>query len=616
MSVTEVEQAARVAAAGEREPIVNDFSISVATKNGSGSQTANTTLLRALFKMGIPVSGKNLFPSNIQGLPTWYTIRVSAEGFTARRPRAEIVVAMNPATAAEDHLQVEPGGVFMYADDLKLQLNRSDLTYYPIPAKRLSTERESDTKLRTYVANMVYVGALAHLLGIELSDIEAALLFHFKGKRKPVDSNMAVVRAASDWAAANLVKQDPYRVAPLNQTDGQIMIDGNTASALGAIYGGVSFVAWYPITPATSLADALNHYLPQLRVDPETKTPTYSVIQAEDELAALGMVLGAGWAGARAMTSTSGPGISLMAEFAGLGYFAEVPAVIWDIQRMGPSTGLPTRVSQGDVTLAYYLGHGDAKHVCLLPGSVKECFEFGWRAFDLAERLQTPVFVLSDLDLGMNHWMSEPFEYPEAALDRGKVLSAADLERLGGFARYKDVDGDGIGYRTLPGTDHPLAAYFTRGSGHNERAQYTERPDDWERNMARLTRKFETARRLVPKPVITPADGAEVGIIAFGSTDPAVVEAIARLARAGIAASYLRLRALPLGDEVREFVRAHKLVFVVEMNTDAQLHQLVQLHVPEHAPQVRPANKSDGLPLTARWITEFLSAALEKEKSQ
>jgi 2-oxoglutarate ferredoxin oxidoreductase subunit alpha len=613
MSVKEVESSPRVDVPGGRPPVVNDFSISVATKNGSGSQTANTTLLRALFKMGIPVSGKNLFPSNIQGLPTWYTIRVSGDGFTARRPRAEIVVAMNPATAIEDHLQVEPGGVFIYADDLKLQLNRNDLSYYPIPAKRLSTTMETDTKLRTYVANMVYVGALAHLLGIGVDDIEAALLFHFKGKRKPVESNMKVVRAALDWSAANLNKQDPYRVERLNLTDGLIMIDGNTAGALGAIYGGVSFVAWYPITPATSLADALNHYLPQLRVDPQTKTPTYSVIQAEDELAALGMVLGASWAGARAMTSTSGPGISLMAEFAGLGYFAEVPAVIWDIQRMGPSTGLPTRVSQGDVILAYYLGHGDAKQVCLLPGSVKECFEFGWRAFDLADRLQTPVFVLSDLDLGMNQWMSEPFEYPTTPMDRGKVLNAADLERLGGFARYKDVDGDGIGYRTLPGTDHPLAAYFTRGSGHNERAAYTERPDDWERNMARLSRKFETARSMMPKPVVKLTTGAEVGLIAFGSTDPAVEEARARLAKAGTLTSYLRLRALPLTEEVRDFVRAHKVTFVVEMNTDAQLHQLVQLHVPERAPQVLPANKSDGLPLTARWITEYLSAALEKE---
>jgi 2-oxoglutarate ferredoxin oxidoreductase subunit alpha len=602
MTMTELQPGPQATAM--REPVVNDFSISVATKNGSGSQTANTTLLRALFKMGIPVSGKNLFPSNIQGLPTWYTIRVSHEGFVARRPRAEVVVAMNPATAVEDHQTVEPGGVFMYADDLKLPLNRTDLTYYPIPAKKLSTENEQDAKLRTYVANMVYVGALAHLLGISLDDIEGALLFHFKGKRKPVDSNMKVVHAAVEWAAAHLTKNDPYRVEAMDQTGGLIMIDGNTAAALGAIYGGVSFAAWYPITPATSLADALNHYLPQLRLEAETKQPTYSVIQAEDEVAALGMVLGAGWAGARSMTSTSGPGISLMTEFVGLGYYAEIPAVIWDIQRMGPSTGLPTRVSQGDLIATYWSGHGDSKNVCLLPGSVHECFEFGWRAFDLAERLQTPVFVLSDLDLGMNQWMTQPFEYPDQPMDRGKVLSAEDVDRLGGFQRYKDVDGDGIGWRTLPGTDHPLAAYFTRGSGHNERAAYTERPDDWERNMARLGRKFETARQLLPAPVEARAAGAEVAIIGFGSADPAIEEARTRLVKQGIKTSSLRLRALPLANSVQDFVAAHQRVYVLELNTDAQMLQLLRLHTPEHAARLIACNHSDGLPLTARWITE------------
>jgi 2-oxoglutarate ferredoxin oxidoreductase subunit alpha len=607
MTMLEVQE--RPALTVDRRPIVNDFSISVATKNGSGSQTANTTLLRALFKMGIPVSGKNLFPSNIQGLPTWYTIRVSHEGFIARRQRAEIVVAMNPATALEDHKNVEPGGVFMYADDLKLPLDRSDLAYYPIPVKKLSQEHETDAKLRTYVANMVYVGALAHLLGILLDDIEAALLFHFKGKRKPVDANMKVVRAAADWAAANLEKRDPYRVEAMNATTGLIMLDGNTAAALGAIYGGVSFVAWYPITPATSLADGLNEYLPKLRIDPETNTPTYSVIQAEDELAALGMVLGAGWAGARSMTSTSGPGISLMAEFTGLGYLAEIPAVVWDIQRMGPSTGLPTRVSQGDVLKTYYLGHGDTKNVCLLPGSVHECFEFGWRALDLAERLQTPVFVLSDLDLGMNQWMTQPFDYPTEPMERGKVLSAEDLDRLGGFKRYKDVDGDGIPWRTLPGTDHPFAAYFTRGSGHNEAAGYSERPDDWENNLARLGRKFETARTLAPQPIEDRVAGADIGLVSYGSAGPAVEEARARLAKEGIRTSYLRLRALPLADSVTDFIAAHQRVYVVELNTDAQMCQLVRLHMPEHAARVKPCNHSDGLPLTARWITDAIIKA-------
>lgn len=610
MTLLEVQE--RLTTPEGRPPVVNDFSISVATKNGSGSQTANTTLLRALFKMGIPVSGKNLFPSNIQGLPTWYTIRVSHEGFIARRPRAEIVVAMNQQTAMEDHKNVEPGGVFMYADDLKLQLDRTDLVYYPIPAKKLAQEHETDAKLRTYVANMVYVGALAHLLNISLADIEAALLFHFKGKRKPVDSNMKVVRAATDWAAANLEKKDPYRVEAMNATSGLIMLDGNTAGALGAIYGGVSFVAWYPITPATSLADALNAYLPQLRIDPASKEPTYSVIQAEDEIAALGMVVGAGWAGARAMTSTSGPGISLMSEFTGLGYYAEIPAVIWDIQRMGPSTGLPTRVAQGDVIAAYYLGHGDTKNVCLLPGSIYECFEFGWRALDLAERLQTPVFVLSDLDLGMNQWMTRPFDYPTESIDRGKVLDAEALDKLGGFKRYKDVDGDGIGWRTLPGTEHPFAAYFTRGSGHNEAAGYSERPDDWENNMARLGRKFETARRLVPAPMEDYVAEAEVGLISYGSADPAVEEARARLAKAGVKTSYLRLRALPLAESVKDFIAKHPRVYVVELNTDAQMCQLVRLHAPELAGRVYHCNHSDGLPLTARWITEAILKAENK----
>ena len=617
MTVAEVQPNALGGAApaqsSERAPVVNNFCISVATKNGSGSQTANTTLLRALFKMGIPVSGKNVFPSNIQGMPTWYTIRVSKDSYIGRRPTAEIVVAMNPATALEDLQKAEPGGIFMIADDIKIPLNRTDLSYYLIPAKKLATENESEPKLRAYVANMVYVGALAQLLGINLDDIEAALMYHFRGKRKPVESNMKVVRLAAEWTATNVKKTDPFRVEKMNKTDGMMMIDGNTAAALGAIYGGVTFAAWYPITPATSVADALNEYLPRLRIDPETKAPTYSVIQAEDELAALGMVIGAGWAGARAMTSTSGPGISLMAEFTGYGYFAEVPAVIWDIQRMGPSTGMPTRVSQGDLLPIYWLGHGDSKHPCLLPGSVYECFEFGWVALDLAERLQTPIFVLSDLDLGMNQWMTKPFDYPDRPLDRGKVLTVADLNRLGvgGFKRYKDTDGDGIAWRTLPGTEHPFASYFTRGTGHNDEARLSERPEDWENNMARLARKFETARTLVPKPVEDRVEGAEVGIIGYGSTDPSIVEARQMLEDKGLKTSYLRVRALPLTDEATQFIHAHKRVYVVEMNTDGQMFQLLRLHVPESAMSIRACNHSDGMPLTANWIS---TAILEKEK--
>lgn len=615
MSVTELQHEAQAGQAAQHPSVVNDFSISVATKNGSGSQTANTTLLRALFKMGIPVSGKNVFPSNIQGMPTWYTIRLSKDNYTGRRLRAEIVVAMNAATALEDYQLVPEGGVFIYADDLKLPLNRKDISYYPIPVRKISTENEKDPKLRSYVANMVYVGVLAQLLGIDMSDIEGALLYHFRGKRKPVDSNMNVVRLSAQWAKANLQKTDPYTVTHLDKTDGMIMIDGNTAAALGAIYGGVTFAAWYPITPATGVADALNEYLPKLRVDPNTKAPTYSVIQAEDELAALGMVIGAGWAGVRAMTSTSGPGISLMAEFTGYGYFADIPAVIWDVQRMGPSTGMPTKVSQGDIIPAHYLGHGDGRHPVLIPGSVYECFEFGWRAFDVAERLQTPVFVLSDLDLGMNQWMTKPFDYPGEPIQRGKVLTAEDVAKLGigGFKRYHDTDGDGVAWRTLPGAEHPGAAYFTRGTGHNESARLSERTDDWDNNMARLARKFETARSIVPAPVVDKVEGAEIGIIAYGSTDPAIGEARAMLAAQGIKTSYMRVRALPLSHLVKDFVAAHKRTYVFELNSDAQMCQLVRLEMPELAAAVRPCNHNDGMPLTAVWIS---AAITEKETSK
>ncbi|MBI4772389.1 MAG: 2-oxoacid:acceptor oxidoreductase subunit alpha, partial [Chloroflexi bacterium] len=383
---------------------------------------------------------------------------------------------------------------------------------------------------------------------------------------------------------------------------------------LGAVYGGATVAGWYPITPSTSVLEAFGSYCRKYRTDPDNGMARYAVVQAEDELASIGMVIGAAWNGARAFTATSGPGISLMQEFFGLAYFAEVPAVIWDVQRMGPSTGLPTRVSQGDLLFVYFLGHGDTRQVVLLPGSVHECFEFGWKAFDLAERLQTPVFVLSDLDLGMNQWMTEPFDYPDRPLDRGKVLTANDLARLGGFARYKDVDGDGIGYRTLPGTDHPLAAYFTRGTGHNERAVYSEKPADWAGNMERLMRKHDTARALAPSPVIERVAGAEIGLIAFGSTDPAVEEARARLAARGIPTGYLRLRALPLADSVQAFVAAHDRVYVVELNTDAQLQKILRMELPEYATRILSLAHNDGLPLTARWITEALDAQMLEQE--
>ena len=596
----------RVAAVGGREPIVNDFSMVVATVNGSGSQTSNVALLRALFRMGIPVGGKNLFPSNIQGLPTWFLIRVSADGYTARRENSEVLVAMNQVTFAEDLAQLPSGGVCYYPDHFKMADLRGDVIYYPFPLQRLLKDIEVPKGRREYIANMAYVGVVAHMLGIDLDEVRGALETHFGGRAEPVRLNMAMVHAAAEWSRENLHKQDPYRVARADKTAGLILMDGNSAAALGAIYGGVGLAAWYPITPASSLAEALTDYLPRLRRDPETGKLTCAVIQAEDEVAAAGMAVGAAWAGVRAMTSTSGPGLSLMAEFAGLAFFAEVPVVIWDVQRIGPSTGLPTRTSQGDILFARFLGHGDTKQILLLPGSVAECFEFGWKAFDLAERLQTPIFVMSDLDLGMNVWMTEAFAYPDQPMDRGKVLTAEDLERIGKFARYADVDGDGITYRTLPGTDHPLAAYFNRGTGHDETANYSERPEDWEGNLQRIWRKLETARRYMPAPVLRQKPGARVGLIAFGSTDPAVLEAQDALAAAGLPVDYLRLRSVPFTAEVEAFVRAHDRVFVIELNIDGQMRQLLQLECPDQAAKLRSLCRSDGLPLAARQVVAWV----------
>jgi 2-oxoglutarate ferredoxin oxidoreductase subunit alpha len=594
----------------ERPEVVNDFSIVVATVNGSGSQTANGLLARAAFKMGVPVSAKNLFPSNISGLPTWYAIRLSKDGYVAWREGAEILVAFNPATAEEDLANLPAGGVCIYPDDYKWIKTRDDVIMYGMPAKEIMKQTEIDPKLRDHVKNMVYVGALAYLLGIEVDELRDGLMHHFKGKQKPVDMNMTVVQLTIDWAKENLTKSDPYRIERMDKTSGLLMIDGNTAGALGAIFGGVTFASWYPITPSTSLIDALNGYLPSLRPAQDGKVD-YAVVQAEDELAAIGMVMGAGWAGARSMTSTSGPGISLMTEFAGMGYFAEIPGVIWDIQRVGPSTGLPTRTSQADILSVYFLGHGDTRQVVLLPGNMRECFEYGWRSFDLAERLQTPIFVLSDLDLGMNVWMTEPFEYPDQPMDRGKVLTKADLDQIGEFARYKDIDGDGITYRTLPGNEHPMSAYFTRGTGHNDQAVYSERPDDWENNLKRLELKHETARTLVPKPVVDIRDGAELGIIAYGSTQDAIEEARDQLRAQGIETSYIRIRALPLEDTLADFINKHPRLYVVELSQDAQLRSLVRLHVPERAADLRSVAHLDGLPMTANYIRDGI---LEQEK--
>ncbi len=595
-----------------KDTIINDFNINVATANGSGSQTSNSLLIRSLFKMGIPVTGKNLFPSNIQGLPTWYNIRLSKQGYMARREAVEVMVCMNGATVADDMISVAPGGIILYDDALPVAARRKDVQYYAMPVKELVKAADLPFALRDYVANMVYVGIAAYLLEIEMDEIQAALEWNFKGKPKPIALNWDMVQRAYAWATENIVNDQPYRVQRMSGfNEGKFLIDGNSAAALGALFNGASFVSWYPITPSSSLAEAFSEYAPRLRTDPNTGKATYAVVQAEDELAAIGMVLGAGWAGARAMTSTSGPGISLMAEFAGLAYFAEIPAVIWDVQRMGPSTGLPTRTSQGDILSAYYLSHGDTRHVVLFPADPKECFEMAGTAFDLAERLQTLVFVLSDLDLGMNLWITDEFDYPEEPFDRGKILSAEDLNRLkGNWGRYLDVDQDGIPYRTLPGTEHRAAAYFTRGTGHTEYATYSERSEDWENNLIRLERKFETARTLVPAPVIDEVEGTNVAILSIGTNEPAIIEARARLNAAGVETSYLRLKALPISQSVRDFIADYDHVFVVENNFDGQLHKILVTETPEYATKLHSLRKCDGMPLSARFITDSIVKAL------
>jgi len=589
----------------ERKPVVNDMSIQVATVNGSGSQSSNTVLLRSVFQMGVPVSGKNLFPSNIAGLPTWYTIRANKDGYIARKKEIDFLIAMNAETAHEDVLSLAAGAAVLYDEPLNLNSLRNDLTFYAVPYDKLVAAVCPEAKLRKLVKNMIYVGVVAKLLDLDMAEVEKALRKQFAKKLKAANLNMAAAQAGFDYAAANLKKQDPFRIVRMDKTAGKIIIDGNSAAALGCMFAGVTVVTWYPITPSSSLVETLIDYMKEHRIGPDGKA-TFAIVQAEDELAAIGMVIGAGWAGARSMTATAGPGISLMAEFAGLAYYTEVPGVIWDIQRVGPSTGLPTRTSQGDILSTAFLSHGDTKNILLIPNSVSECFEMATEAFNLAEQFQTIVFVMSDLDLGMNNWMSDPFKYPETPINRGKVLSKEDLERLGTFSRYQDVDGDGIGWRTLPGTDHPAAAYFARGSGHNEKSQYSERPDDFERNMERINRKFETARSFVPRPEVVSAGKSKIGIIAYGTSHWALVESRDQLKKEyNFEADYLRLRAYPFTREVHEFVEKHERVYVVEQNRDAQMLSLLKLDVrPELVTRLRSISHIHGLPLDARSVTD------------
>lgn len=602
----------RRGAPAPKDRLVNDFSLQVATVNGSGSQSSNLVLLRTIFQMGIPVSGKNLFPSNIAGLPTWYTIRANKNHYVGRKKEVDFLVALNAETARDDVAALEPGAAVLYDEPLRLDTLRSDLVFYAVPFDRLVAAVCPEAKLRKLVRNMVYDGVLAHLLHLDLAQLEKALRRHFRKKPKAADLNWAAVQAGHEYASQHLPKRDRCWLEPMQENEGKIIIEGNAAAALGCLFAGVTVVGWYPITPSSSLCEFLIAYLRAYRLDPATGEATFAIVQAEDELASAGIVLGAGWMGARSMTSTSGPGISLMSEFIGLGYYAEIPGVFFDVQRVGPSTGMPTRTAQGDVAFAANLGHGDARHIVLLPGTAGECYAHALAAFDLAEEFQTPVFVLSDLDLAMNHWIADPLPYPDAPLRRGKVLDAAGLERIGEFARYRDVDGDGIPYRTLPGTDHPAAPYFTRGSGHNDRALYSEKPHEYVANMDRLRRKFDTARARVPAPVLERDGAGEVGVIAFGSSHFATLESLDQLAlHSGLHAAYLRVRAFPFNHQLREFVARHRRVYVVEQNRDGQMLDLIRLELAstpgasaDLVSRLRSVRHYNGLPVDARSLTD------------
>ena len=592
---------------------VNDFTIRVATVNGSGSQSANLAITNAIVGLGVPVAPKNVFPSNIEGLPTWFDIRVTARGYRCRTRDVDVLVSLNATTWATDVTGVKPGGAILHeaAYPVAGETQRDDVVYYAVPFMQLGKEHFSDRgDLRKYLTNMIYVGALAQLLDLPLETVEGGLRAQFKKKTAAIESNMAAVRVGYDYAREHFEKRDPYKLEPMTgATDNLLFMEGNRASALGCVMGGCTVSAWYPITPSSSLVEYFIQYCDRYRTDAETGERAVAIVQAEDELAAAGMVFGAGWAGARAMTSTSGPGVSLMAEYAGFGYFAEVPGVIFDVQRAGPSTGLPTRTMQGDVAFAYTLSHGDTKHIVLLPATVEEAYEFAMESFDLADRFQTPVFVLSDLDLGMNSWLTPPLHYPSKPFDRGKVLTAEDLNRLPSWGRYRDVDNDGIPYRTLPGTKHSDAGFFTRGTGHDEEARYSELPDVWKRNLDRLVRKHESARMSVPAPVVD-ASGVRVAILAYGTTHHAVVEARDRLHDAGVDVDYIRVRALPLSPDVATTIARYDRVYVVEQNRDGQMYGILRTELPTHLIQrLQSVRHYNGVPIDAHAIVEPLLEA-------
>jgi 2-oxoglutarate/2-oxoacid ferredoxin oxidoreductase subunit alpha len=599
-------------------PHVNDFTIKIATVNGTGSASANTLLMKSIFRSGIPVMGKNYFPSNIQGLPTWYEIRITRHGYVARSGRIDLMVAMNAETYARDVKEVAPGGYLVYDSTWPRPalLKREDITVLGVPLAKLCNENFNGVRTRILMKNICYAGVLAALLNLDLARIRELLAETYAKKPQLVDSNMKAIQLGYDYARANFSCPLPLHVEPLQQTAGHLMIDGNTAAALGCVFAGATVAAWYPITPSTSLMDAFKMFADRMRVDPSSGRKNFAFIQAEDELASIGMVIGAMWNGARAFTATSGPGISLMNEFLGLAYYAEVPAVVFDIQRVGPSTGMPTRTQQGDVLLCAYASHGDTRHICLYPANPEECFYMAVQAFDLAERLQTPVMVLSDIDIGMNDWMCPDLKWDDSYRpDRGKMLSKEELLKLEKFYRFVDRDGDGITYRTLPGV-HPKAAYFTRGSGHTQFGTYTEDSAEYQQVLDRLMKKWATAKRLVPRALIDATAGARVGLVSIGSCDGAIHEAIDLLKGHGVAVDYMRVRAFPFSEDVEKFLAAHELLFVIEQNRDAQLRSLLTLETAVDKGKLRSLLHYDGLPISSAFIVEGVLDELQPHPQQ
>ena len=594
------------------DTIANDFTINIATANGTGSQSANLILLQSLFDMGVPVSGKNLFPSNISGLPTWYIVRLSDDGYQAPGDRTHIQVLVNKATWAEDLAALEPGSVVVWNMDSKMPMDREDVVSYPVPMTKLA--RSLSPKLAKLVTNIVYVGALAELLGITDEALHKAVAGQFKGKASAIELNKTALELGRNHARENFTKSDPYVVESRAIEKQRFFMEGNEAVALGCIFGGVQLLAWYPITPSSSLAEGIIGWLPRLRTNDEGES-TCAVIQAEDELAAAGMVLGAGWAGGRGMTATSGPGISLMQEFIGLAYFAEIPSVFWDVNRVGPSTGLPTRTQQSDISMLYEGSHGDTQHIVIIPGTIEECFEFGWRAFDISERYQTPVFGLSDLDLGMNRWACEGFTYPDTPMDRGKTIRDQDVfDAMENFGRYRDLDGDGIPYRTLPGSG--MAPILYRGTGHNPDGVYSEKPEDYFALMKRLKDKINGARDNLPEPLLREEVEGDVGVIYYGSMENTIQEIDDILEDTGLKVSQCRVRSLPIHSEVEAFIRRHRMTIVLEINRDGQLWGILRRELPNDiVGKVHSVAYSDGMPPRARIYAEKILETI-KEVSQ